>query len=616
MPLDLSIRLLSALARLPRPRHRELLVEKDLAVPMDDGVTLLADRVAPIDLPAAPILLARTPYGNREPMRPLRLIAAQGFQVVSVRCRGTFGSGGEFDPFFAEAADGRATLRWLREQPWYSGQVCLFGPSYLGLTQWAVLHSGGGGAEEVSEVGDVGDVKGAAISVSASDFPRDLIYPGGAFALDLATTWLYALDVQERSWLTRRRAQLTRKRHKVAAVAALPVPDADRPLVGHRIGYYRDWTAHEDVTDEYWRRIDFRPVPAATAETRTPPVNLVAGWYDIMLTGQLTDHVLLTERALRLGGTPPRLTVGPWHHASPGAALTVLRELVGHAGQVFGTGTGFPPAVRVRVLGAPRRTGWVTLPSWPPEPTGQLRLSATATGVLTSTPDTPADSAVPAIGSFVHDPADPAPMAGGRSLDPALAGPKDQAPRENRDDVLVFSTEPLAEPVTVIGVPTVRLRLRLSNPNADLFVRLCDVAPGRGGRERSVNITDAGLRLDPRLDAARDRAVASSAGAPAAELRRLPDDTVEVTLPLAPTACRFAAGHRIRVQISGAANALLARNTGSGEPLSTATALISTRYEVFAPDGAAPVLELPLQDPTPQDPTPPDPTLPDSGQPR
>lgn len=587
MPLDLSIRLLSALARLPRPRHRELLVEKDLAVPMDDGITLLADRVAPIDMPAAPILLARTPYGNREPMRPLRLIASQGFQVVSVRCRGTFGSGGEFDPFFAEAADGQATLRWLREQPWYSGQVCLFGPSYLGLTQWAVLHSGAGD-----------DVKGAAISVSASDFPRDLIYPGGAFGLDLATTWLYALDVQERSWLTRKRAQLTRKPHKVAAAAALPVADADQPLVGHRIGYYHDWIDHEDVTDEYWRRIDFRPLPTAEnsgqqdAETATPPVNLVAGWYDIMLTGQLADHVLLTERAARRGTEPPRLTVGPWHHASPAAALTVVRELVGHAGRVFGDTEEFGPAVRVRVLGAPRGSAWLELPSWPPKPAEHLSLYPGASGLLTPAP--PSTDTQP-IGSFVHDPADPAPMCGGRSLDPALAGPKDQAPRENRDDVLVLSTEPLTDPVTVAGVPVVRLRLRLSNPNADIFVRLCDVAPGRGAREKSINLTDAGLRLDPRLDAARDRAADTAAGAPTAEVRRLPDGTVAVTLPLAPTACYFAKGHRIRLQLSGAANALLARNTGSGQPLATATTLTSTSYEVLGPDDG-PLLELPVLD--------------------
>ncbi len=63
--------------------------------------------------------LSRTPYGRaRDGLNAARLLAERGYQVVVVSCRGTFGSGGEFDPLFDEAADGRDVFAWLDEQAW------------------------------------------------------------------------------------------------------------------------------------------------------------------------------------------------------------------------------------------------------------------------------------------------------------------------------------------------------------------------------------------------------------------------------------------------------------------------------------------------------------------
>ncbi|MGH3200094.1 MAG: CocE/NonD family hydrolase [Streptosporangiaceae bacterium] len=67
-----------------------------------------------------------------------RPLAERGFQVLIQSTRGTFGSGGVFDPMRNEREDGLATLEWVVKQPWFSGSIVLVGGSYLGFVQWAV----------------------------------------------------------------------------------------------------------------------------------------------------------------------------------------------------------------------------------------------------------------------------------------------------------------------------------------------------------------------------------------------------------------------------------------------------------------------------------------------
>src|SRR4029079_584738 len=130
---------------------------RNLRVPMDDGVTLLADRwVAGAGAgQPQPTVLIRSPYCRIGIYG--RLLSERGLQVVIQSVRGTFGSGGEFSPF-DERADGLATLRWIRAQPWHSERIGTIGPSYAGLSQWA----------HRPDAGD--DLAALAIQVSASQF--------------------------------------------------------------------------------------------------------------------------------------------------------------------------------------------------------------------------------------------------------------------------------------------------------------------------------------------------------------------------------------------------------------------------------------------------------------
>src|SRR5262249_4669833 len=109
---------------------------------MRDGVVLLGEHYVPATPRALGTVLIRTPY-NRHVLLPdinsARVFAARGYHVLVQSCRGTFGSGGEFDPMAGEADDGQDTVAWLREQDWFNGRLATYGPSYLGWTQWALM---------------------------------------------------------------------------------------------------------------------------------------------------------------------------------------------------------------------------------------------------------------------------------------------------------------------------------------------------------------------------------------------------------------------------------------------------------------------------------------------
>jgi len=508
-------------------------VHRDLPVPMPDGVDLLADLYVPRRVPGAPTVLIRTPYGRRGVFGLLhaRMLAERGFQVVVQSVRGTAGSGGVFDPFAQERADGLATIEWLEQQPWFHGNLLLFGMSYFGHTEWAVA----------AEAGK--RVAAMHVTMASSRF-RDLFYTGGTFALETALGWTSLM-----SRLTgdprRDTVEMVRPdRRLAAALRRLPLAQADLVATGRRIGYFQEWLEHDKPGDPYWA-VE-RDHDARRTEV-TAPVAMVAGWHDLFLPWQLEDF-----QALAAAGRGPYLTIGPWTHSDLRVAGTSVREAITwFTAHVKGDRPAMPGGpVRLYVQQADE---WRDFPEWPPPgatPTAwHLRRHG---GLSTEPPEVSAPS------RYRYDPADPTPSVGGPLFTPQ-AGRRDNRPLEARPDVLVFTGDPLPEPVDVIGPVRAVLHLRSDNEHSDVFVRLCDVEPSG----RSMNVCDGIQRILP------DRFPPG------------PDGVRTVTVELWPTAYRFKAGHRIRVQVSGGAHPRFARNPGTGEPLGTATRLVTATHEVF-----------------------------------
>ncbi|HLN16467.1 MAG TPA: CocE/NonD family hydrolase [Acidimicrobiales bacterium] len=543
--MTLPSRVLARLAKLPSAHTYEVSVERDVATKMEDGAVLLADRWYPTRSRAGgpPVVLMRSPYGRRQVGIVGRLFAERGYQVLVQSCRGTFGSDGDFDPFHNEQADGRATLEWIAGQPWFEGRVATFGPSYLGLVQWAV-------AEDPPPY-----LKAMALDVTAGSFRDSVVYPGGSFALETSLAWLHQVTNQERPLLAalleqRRTPRVVRKAAKV-----LPLRDADRATIGRHAGFFQDWLVHEEPGDPWWDPITF---DRRLAEV--PPASLVGGWYDIFLPRQVADF-----GALRAAGREARLTIGPWTHASPAGMAEAVRDGLEWFDVHLGLRPerGRPHPVRVFVMGSKR---WVGLEDWPP-PTAPQPWYLQAGGRLSPAPP----SASPAD-HYHYDPADPAPGIGGPSLMAPNAGRKNQAAREARDDVLVYTSEPLAEELTVIGPLRADLHLRSSVEHTDVFVRLCDVDQ----KGVSTNIADGIVRLGP------------------ADIARGADGVFAVAVDMWPTANTFRRGHQLRLQVSSAAHPLFVRNTGSGERLASASELRPSDHEVLHDPEHASAVILPV----------------------
>jgi putative CocE/NonD family hydrolase len=525
--LHIGSHLAQRLQKLGPPLTRDIVVDRDLPVPMPDGVVLLADRYAPrVDGDGLPVALMRCPYGRHGLISGMaRPLAERGYQVVMQSCRGTFGSGGTFEPMRNEREDGLATLDWVVKQPWFGNSIVLYGPSYLGHVQWAV--------------GDKAppEVKAMIPVVTESACTLEFLRADG-LSLETPFSWGVMTDSQEKPGAMLR--QFTAGPKNTRAMRALPLRDADIMAAGHRVGYVQDILAH-DADDPYWAPLDHRDKVAGV----TIPVSSVGGWYDIFLPGQLRDFKVLQGL-----GRPARLTVGPWHHMN-GSGGGVDEALT--FGLTLARGEE-PPSrapVRLFVMG---EEAWRDFESWPPPGYSPRSYYLQSDGGLSTTRASQGDP-----DRFRYDPADPTPAAGGVRMLPRGAGRVDNTALEERPDVLTYTTPPLEGDTEVIGEVSAEVWFSSSLRRADVFVRLCDVDP----EGKSRNVCDGLTSVTTGADVA---------GA---------EQPSRVTVTLWPTAHRFKSGHRIRVQVSSGAFPRYARNPGSGEPRASATRLVAADQSVY-----------------------------------
>ena len=536
--MTIASRVVERLFHLPGARTRAVRVQRGIPIAMRDGVVLRTDHWEPRLYPA-PTILIRTPYGRGGVIGLIsgRVLAEQGFHVVLQSCRGTFDSGGEFDPMRHEREDGLDTLAWLERQWWFDGNLFTYGPSYLGFTQWAIA----------AEAGPV--LKGMATAVTASAF-RDPTYAGGAYSLATILNWVTITSNQGGSMLAfaykQNRAQSKLRR----AWAHLPLSEVDGVVTGRQIRFFQEWLRHSEPGDPYWDPRGHPDVAKVQA-----PVCMVGGWYDIFLPWQLRDYAML-----RAAGARPRLIIGPWDHADPVLVSVSIREGVAWFREALDGGT--RGGVRIYVGGSRE---WRELPEWPPH-SRSTPWYLHGGGVLG--PQPPEETGP---NRFRYDPADPTPSPGGPLLT-RDAGRTDNRPVELRDDVLVYTSPPLREELEIVGPVSAVVHVRASSEYFDMFVRLCEVEPDG----RSDNICDGLVRVLPGM------------------FPPGPDGVRAVEVELWPTAYVFPRGHRVRVQLAGAAHPRYARNTGTGEPLGTAARLQPIDYEVYHDPRHPTALNLPI----------------------
>ncbi|MDX3661518.1 CocE/NonD family hydrolase [Streptomyces sp. ID05-26A] len=525
-------RLLQRGLKLSPPLTRDVVVQRDLRVPMPDGVDLLADRWTPRSggdgLPTA---LIRSPYGRRLfGVAIARPLAERGYQVVIQSVRGGFGSGGTFDPMRQEREDGLATLDWLVGQPW-SDAIVLYGLSYLGHVQWAV-------ADRLPP-----QVKAMIPVVTESALTLEFLRPDG-MSLETPFGWGVLVGTQQRPLAMLGKTFQDRKTAR--ALWTLPLRDADVAAFGSRSEYIQDVLDH-DAGSPRWDGFDHSHRVAGV----TVPVSSIGGWYDIFLPGQLRDFQVLQDN-----GRSARLTVGPWTHTEVMSAPVAEAVEFGLA-HARGEEPPHRAPVRLYVMG---EDAWRSFDSWPPSGYTPTRLHLGPDGALGPVPEESS------VDTFRYDPADPTPAAGGVRLTKD-GGRVDNTALEARQDVLTYTTPVLDQDVEVVGEVSAEIWFSSSLAHADVHVRLCDVDPDG----RSWNVCDGLVSL-------------TSA-----------EDAQCATVRLWPTAYLFRHGHRIRVQVSSGAFPRYARNPGTGEPRATATAMVAANQSIHSGPDRPSAITLPVR---------------------
>ena len=342
--------------------------------------------------------------------------------------------------------------------------------------------------------------------------------------------------------------------------------------------YFREYLDNE-ADGAYWWRVNL----LRHAEGITLPMFHVSSWYDIFLEGALNAYQSIRGRGgSELARRSQKLLIGPWAHIRPYTAPTS-----GETGDIdFGsearielhenllrwfdywlkdidTGVMDEPPVRLFVMGENR---WRDEQEWPLARTHYTRYylhsdvpanTRNGGGTLSTSPpgDEPPDS-------YTYDPKDPVPTYGGNTLI-IPQGVADQRPVEDRQDVLVYTSESLARELEVTGPIKVHLFASSSAVDTDFTAKLVDVRPDGYAH----NLQDGIIRTRFRTSRSEPSMIE-------------PGRVYAFVIDLWATSHLFKTGHRVRVEISSSNIPRCDRNPNTGAPLGQDDRLEAARQTV------------------------------------
>jgi putative CocE/NonD family hydrolase len=543
-------------------------VRTDVKVPMRDGARLSADLYIPRGQAGPfPAILSRTPYDNTTQNDLGYYFAQHGYVYVAQDTRGRYDSEGEFTPWVNEAADGHDTVEWIGRQPWCNGNVGTQGGSYLGFVQWAAAT---GGSQFL---------KCIAPRIIGDSLYDDLYYPGGALHLSFFLHWQLRM--------TGRSNQNLGIYNFSELYRTLPLQQLPK-LVGKESSSHLSQFLEHPSYDAFWKKMSIKD---QYNRVKAPVLHL-NGWYDYFAGG--TAHAYAGMRAH--GGSETarlnqKMVFGPWYHGgnlrtNAGEADFGFDALVEPRAQELrwfnrwlkgernGIDTERP--VRLFLMGA---NGWREENDWPvpgTQPTAYYLHSRgrantfRGDGALSTqkpTSDEPADG-------YAYDPLDPVPTLGGNGYGPQAAvgahtfGPQfsggyDQRPVEGRQDVLVYSTEPLERDVEVTGPVSLVLYAASDATDTDFTAKLVDVHPGG----YAVNVCDGIIRARYRQSRSEAKLLT-------------PGRVEQYTVDLWVTGNVFKKGHRIRLEVSSSNFPHFDRNPNTGHDFGVDAEVRIARQEV------------------------------------
>ena len=506
-----------------------------------DGVQLATDVYLPLGEGPFSTVLARTPYNKAISGGLGEQGTRQGLAVVIQDTRGRFASQGKNLPFhtdgWGQLGDGLDTVQWIKQQAWYGGKLATHGGSAGAITQFMLSGSG------------TTEIAFQHLVVGTPSLFHNGIYQGGVFRKALVERWLAGSQFD---------------------------PQA-----------LENWTQHSSY-DSFWEE---RDLTTRYEKVNWPAVH-IGGWFDIFSQATIDAYVGYNEKGGPKARGAQRLIMGPWTHG-------VLQP---KAGELSFPGAHAVPGdhtkqtlywdhylknpdeeskalngVHYYVMGDvedPDAPGneWRHASTWPPLKTKTGRLYLSSNKTLSASFPIETKSSI----SYRFDPNEPVPTVGGPQLT-IPAGPREQGLVEKREDVLVFDSQVLEEPVEVTGRVSARLWIKSSGVDTDFFARLCDVYPDG----RSFNLCEGVLRT--RFREGFDK-----------EVLMTPGTVYPIDIDLWSTSIVFAKGHRLRLQVTSSSDPGYAPNPNTGARFRTSNATQHVTNTVFVDATHPSHLDLPL----------------------
>ncbi len=476
----------------------EIKPDRTIMISLRDGEELPTDLFFPKDHNGEPLpcILVRTPR-SRPVSNPIYGPMAEWGYVVAIQdTRNVVDVDGSAVPYITDQMDGYDTVEWLANADFTNGKIGTIGKSALGITQLLMAPS----APDA--------LKCQYITVGAPSLYHHAIYPGGQLR-----------KIQIEGWLG---------------------DHSRNGATGELLSEHRQY-------DEFWNFVD----SVAKADEINASAIHYGGWYDTFSQGTIDAFTSRQTKGGELAKGKQKLIMGPWtHHNSPEVRKlgdftvpTGLEKLPDSflakqwfASQLKGEHNEIDemPAVTYYVMGpfdgSPSKGNvWKTAESWPvPAEEVAFHLTPELELLDGSTPEGETHF------SYIYDRDDPTPTIGGRNLF-LEAGPKDQRPLEERGDVIVFTSRPLAEDLEVTGRIKANIHFASEQLDTDLVVRLTDVYPDG----RSILISDGITNINTLLSDEQKEALKKG-------------EATEVEVDLWSTSIVFGRGHRIRVSVSSA----------------------------------------------------------------
>ncbi|WP_436698083.1 CocE/NonD family hydrolase [Nocardioides sp. BYT-33-1] len=520
----------------------EPVVEQNYRVPMRDGVELALDLVRPDITDPLPVILTRTPYDKTmmrtASMAQCRRLAQAGYIVAFSDCRGRFNSDGEFFPYVNEHDDGFDTIEWIAQQDWCDGNVGMLGGSYNGQVQW----------QAASRVPPHLKAIVPLVSPPSSLWRNEPIF-NGTLRMCMGE-WMVGMG--HRSWHDTSFAKELFSAQR-DYFEALPVSS-----LGSRAGVNNSWwreMLEHPTLDDFWKRGEYdhyRSMKVAALN--------VTGWWDMNFPGApLNFEAMRRDAATEEIRAGQKLVIGPWpHHINQTRVLSgvdfgedAVVDLDGYIIRFFdrylkGVENSIDDElpVHVFVVGA---NEWWAEEDWPLPDTEEIAYylhsggranTLNGDGWLSTEPPSSAEPA----DEYAYDPSDPVRVAW--QLE---EGPVDDRASTTREGVLCYTTEPLAEPLDVVGWVRCHLVASSSAPDTDWHVRLVDVHPDGSARF----LCHGALRA--RFRDSFEEPTLLTPGEPT---------TFEFTMDA--VGVRFLPGHRIRVEVASSWFTQYDRNMNGG----------------------------------------------------